>query len=630
MKKKVIFVIASLAAVFAFTACEAYLDKSPDLGTSEEDIFESYETIRGYLDGCYGKLEKWHSIAALVNAHHLAFTDELGCSVTQGNYVVNTICTGNWYSATKSTTWEIGEGSGTAINDAYAAIRIANRVINNMDQIRDITDDEKKLIIGQASFYRAWFYFQLIKRYGGMPILDQVYWGGEEDDIPRKTFRESFEWMAADIETAVNNLPDTWDDRNYGRPDKAAAMGFRAHAWLYAASPLFQNGLDATTEQEYDKDLCLQAAKYAQDCIDLVETGTTGRKFTQCADPQNNIDEYTSIFVFEPNTKNQHEEYLWWNRSSANQIVTMRTWWNWPEWDSKSAAAAQSFGMPTANIVEYFERKGEDGLYYPITDPRSGYVGEQNGQPGPWSDMQNRDPRMYNNILLPGDKWALSNNPDYVVTSWKGGSGYNKFYTGNLSKVREFTGYLCRKYIWEGADNLLNNNQGFEQKRFLSFYIRVTEMYLDYAEALFEATGSATSAPSGFKMTAKEAIDKVRARVGVTPVVDDYATPETFRETYRRERTVELMFENHRWEDIRRWMLFDELFPNGKGIYNTVWTCEQGENPSAADIAGGLTFTYTTEPNDIEVRNYTTRHYLYPFSGATVSSQRNLKQNPGW
>lgn len=619
MKHKIGYLIAGLITAASFTACEAYLDKSPDLGLDESAIFENYESIRGYLDGCYSKLEKWHSIPALVNAHHLAFTDELGSSVVSGNYVVNTICTGNWYSATRSTTWEIGEGSGTAINDAYAAIRITNRVINSIDEVKNITDEEKKLVLGQAHFYRAWFYWQLLKRYGGMPILDKVYWGSAEDDIPRKTFRESFEWLAEDLEKAVEYLPQCWDDRNYGRPDKAAAMGFRSEAYLYAASPLFQNGLEETVDKGYDKDLCLEAAKYAQECIDLVNTGATGRKFTE-----GTMEDYASIFRFEPVTKNQHEEYLWWCRNTANQIVTIRTWWNWPEWDSKSAAAAQGFGMPTANIVEYYERKGPDGNYYPISDPRSGYV------EGQWEAMKDRDPRMYNNILLPGDHWALTNNADYVVTSWKGGAGYNKFYTGNLSKVQQFTGYLCRKYIWEGADNLKNNNQGFDKKRFLSFYIRVTEMYLNYAEALFEATGDALTRPAGFTMSAKEALDKVRARVGVTPVVDDYATPATFRETYRRERTVELMFENHRWEDIRRWMLFDELFPDAYNLSNTEWTCEQGENPTKAQIQAGLTFKWENTTNTVEVRNYTTKHYWYPFSGASVSSQKNLKQNPGW
>lgn len=615
------YLMICLAGVFAMTSCEGYLDKSPDLGTDESAIFESYESIRGYLDECYKSLDKWHSIPALTNDQRLAFTDELGSSVAQGSDVVNKICTGNWYSATRGTTWEIGDGNGTAINDAYAALRIANRVINGLDNVKNITDDEKLLIAGQAHFYRAWYYWQLIKRYGGMPVLDRVFWGGADDDLPRKTFRESFDWMKEDLRKAVEYLPVSWDDKNYGRPDKAAAMGFRAQAYLYAASPLYQNGLDVTEEHGYDRELCLEAAKYAQECIDLVNTGTTGRRFTR-----GTMDDYAGIFTLEPATSTYHEEYLWWNRnqSSSSQIVTIRTWWIWPECDGKSAAAAQAFGMPTANIVEYYERKGEDGNYYPVTDPRSGYV------EGQWSAMQNRDPRMYNNILLPGDRWALSNNPDYVITSWKGGSGYNKFYSGNLSKVREFSGYLCRKYIWEGADNLINN-QGFDKKRLLSFYIRVTEMYLDYAEALFEAVGDANTKPAGFNMTAKEALDIVRARVGVTPVVDDYATPETFRETYRRERTVELMFENHRWEDIRRWMLFDDLFGDSQyALYNTEWTCEQGEKPTKQQIQDGLTFTWEKKLNTVEVRNYTTRHYFYPFSGTAVSSQDNLKQNPGW
>ncbi len=93
-----------------------------------------------------------------------------------------------------------------------------------------------------------------------------------------------------------------------------------------------------------------------------------------------------------------------------------------------------------------------------------------------------------------------------------------------------------------------------------------------------------------------------------------------------------MMFENHRWEDLRRWMAFDEVFPTTTPIYNTVWTCDQGANAKGSDYndGEGLTFTWKVTQNNVEVRNYSTKHYLYPFAGAVIGSQTNVTQNPGW
>ena len=619
MKKlKYIFILLAIGATAS--SCEDYLDKSPNMGLDENAIYENYASIRGYLDTAYGFLERWMQTPALGVENHLAHTDELASSVTKGNTVVNTFCTGNWYTTERNSLWEIGDKGSTVIHDSYEGLRIVNRVINNISRVKDISEEEKELILAQASFYRAWFYYQLINRYGGMPIIDKVFAGGD-DNLPRKTYRESHEWMMKDIEYACEHLPLLWDDTNYGRPDKAAAMGFKAQALLYAASPLFRNGLDKIEDNGYDVELALKAAKAAQDCLELVESGTCGRKFTT-----GTMDDYRSIFIL-PNTTNCHEEYLWWNRNTVNQTVLIRIWWNWAAWDSKAAGGAQAFGAPTANIVNYFERKGADGIYYPIDDPNSGYV------EGQWASMQNRDPRLANSILLPGRRWGNMKGAPRYVESWVGSTGYNTFINGSLSSAREFAGYLCCKWSWPDANNVdLTDNSGFSLYRFLPPYIRVTEMYLDYAEALFEATGSATTAPAGFNMTPAQALNIVRARVGVTPVADAQLASDKFRATYRRERTVELIFENHRWEDIRRWMIFDEVFPTSTPILNTVWTCDQGASAKGSDYNDGqdLTFHWTNVRNNVEVRNYSTKHYLYPFSGAVVGSQTNVKQNPGW
>lgn len=638
---KRIYILTVLTLVAAITSsCEKYLDKSPDLGLDESTIYANYESIRGFLDECYPLLVRWnmqYGGGLSRNANPMACTDELASSMSSNNYIVNNFNLGNWYTVTRQGNWEVGYtagGSTTIINRSYLAIRIANRVLANIDKVGVITPEQKDLILGQAHFYRAWYYYQLITRYGGMPILDRVYDAGE-DDVPRVTYRESHEWMMNDINAAVELLPELWDDTNYGRPDKAAALGFKAQALLYAASPLFQNGLNETVKKEYDKDLCLEAAKAAQECIDFINNNETGRRFTQ-----GTMDDYAGIFIL-PTTTFMHEEYLWWDRrkmTDDEQANTIRVFWQWIDWDKNTGVDAQCFASPNSEIVKLYERKGEDGIYYPVTDPRSGYVGvDSDGKNGPWSDFQNRDPRFYNNILLPGQRWGNKDGVPYYVTSWENGSGWTRVKTGSETSKRQFTGFLCHKYFWEEASHFYtsaHDNTGYNMYRIKSFYIRVTEMFLDYAEAIFEATGSATDIPSGFKMSAADALNIVRARVGVTPIVEDYLAADKFRDTYRREREVELMFENHRWEDLRRWMAFDEVFADPFPIVNTVWTCEQGNNANGADYNDGkdLTFTYREEKNTVENRVYASsnKYYLYPFPGAEIGSLYKLEQNPGW
>lgn len=638
--KRIYYILSATILAIIASGCEKYLDKSPDLGLDEKTVYASYESIRGFLDECYPLLDRWQlwrGMGITRNANPMSNTDELASSMVTNNWIHNNFNQGNWYTTTRQANWEVGYtmgGNDTVIDKSYKALRIANRVINNIDQVKKITDEQKDEILGQAHFYRAWYYYQLITRYGGMPILDRVFEAGE-DNVPRKTYRESHEWMMQDIEEAVRLLPTCWDDANYGRPDKAAAMGFRAQALLYAASPLFQNGLDATVKMPYDKELCLDAAKAAQECLDLIENNETGRHFTQ-----GTMDDYAGIFIL-PTTTFYHEEYLWYDRrkfTSDEQANTIRNNWQWVDWDKNTGIDAQSFSCPSTEIVKLYERKGDDGIYYPITDPRSGYVGvDAEGKNGPWSDFANRDPRMYSNILLPGQRWGSKDGVPYYITSWEGGTAYQRVKTGTETSKKQFTGFLCHKYFWREATHFYStahDNTGYDMYRIKNFYIRVTEMYLDYAEAVFEATGSATEVPSGLKMSAADALNIVRARVGVTPIASDYLAADKFRETYRREREVELMFERHRWEDLRRWMAFDEVFADQYPITNTIWTCEQGANADGSKFNDGqdLTFTYREEKNTVEMRVFakSNKYYLYPFPGTEIGSLSALKQNPGW
>lgn len=625
--KRVLYILTSgLLALALATSCEKFLDKSPSMGLSEDDVYKNYETFRGFLDKAYDFLDQIYKYHGTNNgrSHPGTFSDELGCIYNSAES--RTINSGNWLSQ-DITGYEIGINSangGTSIYHAYQGLRIVNRVIQDIDKVITITEEGKKELIGQAYFLRAWFYFQLIKRYGGMPKFDILFIGEGEEDRPRMTYHESHEWMETDIEKAIAYLPDVWDENNTGRPTKVAAMALKAMTQLYDASPLMQNDLNTIEIKEYDKERAAKAAKSAYDVIRYVNDNPSfGYALMPGGDSYKNIFYWTAPPYTQP-------EYLWYNRDQAtpgatvnkNEAFTryMRTMWLPGVYAEGTGNDAVAYCCPTQNMVDMYEKLGEDGLYWPISHENSGY--------DPQDPYKDRDPRFTNNILVPGEKWGQKVSGEKLyITLYEGGDLYKEAADNKATKNRQITGYMCKKYIWEGADTFMGE---YRKYRNITVYIRLAQMYLDFAEASFEATGSATARIEGCDMSAEDALNVIRARAGITELpASIVADPVAFRESYRRERAVELMFENSRWWDIRRWMiaheLFDEQYPI-KGM-KAVPT-----DPNHAKVADKSTLKFTYEVVDVvpETRVFDMRNYWYPFSMNDVASLNNLKQNPGW
>lgn len=597
-------------------SCEGYLDKSPDMGLTEDVVYSDYESVRGFLDICYSHLENYLQQAWCSNEY--AFCGTMSDEMAQmdndnAGFVINS---GNWLTQKQCDTYEIGQTGDTNISRSYKAIRIANRIIANAGRIVNITPEQLELVLGQAHFYRAWFYFQLIKRYGGMPLLDKVYVGDGDDNLERHTYHESHDWMMKDIEIAINTLPMEWGDAEYGRPTRISALAFKEMAMLYDASPLMQNGLDEIEVKDYDRERCKAAARAAQDVLNAIE-GTSYRLLP--------FEKYRDLFYMSSSDYGQ-DEYLWFNRRflpSANARNTIRAFWLFPALAGETGHLPSSLAMPTLNAVDMYDRMGPDSLYYPITDPRSGYdLQTANGDA-----FKNRDPRFYKNIILPGEKWGMSGNTPLYMTLWVGGDYYNALLNDTNSNRRQYSGFMCRKYIWEEANQFQTQWGKFHS---CSVFIRLAQVYLDMAEASFEATLSATAVVEGCSLSALQAVNIIRERAGVSPVADDIASdPALFREVIRRERGVELMFENHRWWDIRRWMVAHEIFAPTNPIKGVRFYCEQ-ENPMSMEDKS--LWTFRAEPFEMtsETRVFNMRNYWYPFSVIEVNALSKLKQNPGW
>ncbi|MFW5754181.1 MAG: RagB/SusD family nutrient uptake outer membrane protein, partial [Marinilabiliaceae bacterium] len=266
---------------------------------------------------------------------------------------------------------------------------------------------------------------------------------------------------------------------------------------------------------------------------------------------------------------------------------------------------------PTANYVSYYGM--ENGL--PIADPEepdpeSGYDPEH-----PW---QNRDPRFYHDIVYDGVQCVEdpAAGDDMYANLFSGGS-----YRDPNSGSR--TGYLNYKFI----PNTVNDwDGGQDQSHHMHLsYMRLADVYLMYAEAAANSSYGLDGTPSGYSKNAVQAVDFVRDRAGVPGVADKFTgSTEEFMKELRRERAVELAFEHHRFNDLRRWLLLTER-------PYTLKTSHEFERAEGFDPDNPRENRVVNLSEEVILeRDFSDKHYWLPLKTDDVNMYEELDQNPGW
>lgn len=619
MKKyKLILIIFSLSI---FSSCEDYLDVDPNLGMSEDEVFSNYFSIRGYFDQCYdcvADFSYWKSQNA--NRAHMGQMSDEAANPYIHTQITNFVNKGNWQNNEAVevgwTSAGLGTNGGRVIPNAFYALRICNRILAKVPESPVLTDSQKKELVSQAHFFRAWFYFEAIRRVGGLPLLDQVYNSDDSMDRERLSYKESTEWIIEELDKAIALLPDEWPTTEMGRPTKASAYALKSMAALYASSPLMNNPIGTIVDNGYDVEQAKIAAKYAKECLDYIDKVVPSHKMMPGGD------KYKDIFYHSPNFVS--DESLWYVNSAGlirtgNRSDILIFWI-----PIRMAGTTGNYAEPNVSVSQNMIDKFETKNGYSATLTSTGWV-SADPQFDPQHPYANRDPRFDAFILYPGEQFASYANgkPNYICT-WEGGADMApNVPTGQTVR----TSYLVKKWLWPEAVKLDRPAGEFSKYAYNCVHIRTTQVWLDYAEAMNEAYGP-TTVPSGYTYSAVDAINKVRERVGMVNVrAERTSSAIKFRDAIRDERAVELLLENHRWFDIRRWMTAEELLsvPNPiKGVRAIPSTPTKDVPPVDNK------FTYQLKDVTEEIRVFERKHYWYPIPESEANRFVRFQQNPGW
>jgi len=447
---------------------------------------------------------------------------------------------------------------------SYKSIRECNYALGVLSKI-EMSLTHKKQLVAELKFVRAFRYQDLIRNYGGVVLMgDKVTSLTDNLQDPalfkRATIKESIDYTVSQLTEAAADLPlDNSSSWISGRATKGAALALKSRLLLYAASPLFNAG---TWEA---------AATAAQAVIGLNKYGIYNGGYENLfLNDQNNEIIFARLF-----TKNANHTHL----EIANGPNGYGGWGG---------------NLPMQNLVDDYEMINGK----PISDPTSGY--DINN---PYKD---RDPRFAATILYNGAAYRERNVETFIPGGKDSKDGNDNW---NTSK----TGYYLKKFM-NNSYPLQNpwGNAGFQPW----IYFRYAEILLNYAEAANEAYGPDVVAP-GASMTARQAVNMVRARVGVNmPALAVGLTQSQMRDAVRYERRVELAFEEHRYYDVRRWKIADVT-----------------ENKPAGGIIvtkAGTGFTYTSKVA-LDGRKFETKHYWLPIPRAEIlASGGKLEQNTGY
>lgn len=492
-----VFVSMAVGSAFTLCSCNDFLDREEDSFIDKTATFDSYNRTKQYLTYAYSLLPEGlnrFSGDALLGAA----TDDACFAIESSN--IQQFNNGSWNALNNPD--NVWDRYFAGIAKCCTLLENSNHVnldISRLDPAKRVEYENNlkdiRMWRAEAHFLRAYFNFELLKRYGPIPIIKSTLDINKDySDTPRPTMKEVVEFIANDCDMAADSLELTpWRNMNdaFGRATKGAALALKSRLLLYVASPLYVDFGDIDeANKPSDATLWKAAADAAKAVIDL--------------------NQYELAPAYDDLFKNdfQNKEYIFVRRYPSNS-------------DFEKSNFPVSYGgkggtNPSQNLIDDYEML--DGTAFDWSDPVKAA-----------HPFENRDERLLATVLMNGVLFKGKR-----IATYPGGA--DAMPNPNATK----TGYYLRKFLNENV----NIQTGGGSDGHVVPLFRLAEIYLNYAEALNEYD------PTNPDIAVY--LNKIRERVSL-PDVPSGLTQEQMRTLIHHERRVELAFEEHRFWDVRRW-----------------------------------------------------------------------------
>lgn len=565
-------IVSGIVLTIALASCSDSMTYHEYSLYQEDYIDATYDNVCGLVTSIYTQMD--YDFGQNYSGGMLASA----CDESEYAYTSNSIC--DFYNGA----WSPANAKEGVWTNSYAAIQSCNLYLDKFQgltfpELKYNQDYQAKMFRynnhpNEVRFLRAYFYFNLVRQYGDVPLITHLATTSSVNTLTRNSASDIFDFINSECDSIVKKIPADYTNlgayalpssaAESGRANRLAVLALKARAALYKASPLFNTN--------NDKELWHKAALASKTVLD------------SCAKYGYALGTYASLWG---QTNWQNKEMIYVRRMYPDATNTLEKY-NFPI----GVEGGNSGNCPTQTLVDAYQMKATGKLW---NESGSGY--------DPANPYNGRDPRFALTIAKNGDTgWPAYNT--LPIQTYYGGAN------GDPVSGATPTGYYLKKYC-DVSVNLTATSINTKRHSWITF--RLGEFYLDYAEAVFNYLGSADATSSEFPTSAVAAVNVIRNRSDVKmPVLPSGLSNSDFWNKYENERMVELAFEGHRFWDLRRWK-------EGSKLSSIV------EMKITKNADGTYTYNRVTKS-----RTWDDKMYLFPIPQSEILKNPNLKQNTGW